>query len=130
MARPSLTSNAKGGTRMSTRRRRALVGLVLVLIAGGLPRGAGGASEAALQSAGFRAKPAVVMIGVRIGATATVRCSDGTSTTVRPAAIGELGSGSIIHPDGWIVTNGHVVQAYQEGRDGAFGAQLLQDTIS
>jgi S1-C subfamily serine protease len=114
---------------MSTRRRRALVGLVLVLIAGGLPRGAGGASEAELQSAVFRAKPAVVMIGVRIGATATVRCSDGTSTTVRPAAIGELGSGSIIHPDGWIVTNGHVVQPYQEDTQSAFAAELLDNAV-
>ncbi len=38
-------------------------------------------------------------------------------------AIGELGRGSIIHPDGWIVTNGHVVQPYQEGAAGAFAAR-------
>jgi len=71
------------------------------------------ATEAELQSAVFRAKPAVVMIAVRIGATATVRCSTGPPAVVRPGTIGELGSGSIIHPDGWIVTNGHVVQPYR-----------------
>src|SRR5215475_8822709 len=53
------------------------------------------ATEAELQSAVFRAKPAVVMIAVRIGARASVRCSDGTTTVVEPGAIGELGSGSI-----------------------------------
>jgi hypothetical protein len=84
------------------------------------------ATEAELQSAVFRAKPAVVMIAVRIGATATVRCSTGPPVVVRPGTIGELGSGSIIHPDGWIVTNGHVVQPYQEGADGSFAVELLE----
>ena len=70
------------------------------------------------------------MIAVRIGATATVRCSDGSTAVIRPGAIGELGSGSIIHPDGWIVTNGHVVQPYQEGADGAFAAELLEKAVA
>ena len=70
------------------------------------------------------------MIAVRIGATATVRCSDGPTAVVRPGTIGELGSGSIIHPDGWIVTNGHVVQPYQEGADGAFAVELLEKAVA
>jgi hypothetical protein len=78
----------------------------------------------------FRAKPAVVMIAVRVGATATVRCSDGAPQVVQPGAIGELGSGSIVHPDGWIVTNGHVVQPYQEGPAGAFAAELLEKAVA
>src|SRR4029450_9850042 len=90
---------------------------------------AAGATEAELQSAVFRAKPAVVMVGVRIGATATIRCSDGKSATVRPAPIGELGSGAIIHPDGWIVTNGHVVQPFKEGNESAFAAELLEKSV-
>ena len=88
------------------------------------------ATEAELQSAVFRAKPAVVMIAVRIGATATVRCSTGPPVVVRPGTIGELGSGSIIHPDGWIVTNGHVVQPYQEGAAGPFGVELLERAVA
>jgi S1-C subfamily serine protease len=88
------------------------------------------ATEAELQSAVFRAKPAVVMIAVRIGATATVHCGGGAPVVVRPGAIGELGSGSIIHPDGWIVTNGHVVQPYQEGADGAFATELLEKAVA
>ena len=81
------------------------IGAAAWLLTAGYPASLEAASEAELQSAVFRAKPAVVMIAVRIAATATVRCSSGASTAVEPGSIGELGSGSIIHPDGWIVTN-------------------------
>jgi len=100
---------------------------LLALAAPGL---AEAATESELQSAVFRAKPAVVMVAVRIGATATVRCGNGTSAVVNPGAIGEIGSGSIIHPDGWIVTNGHVIQPYQDGADGAFAAELLEKAVA
>jgi serine protease Do len=99
-------------------------------LAAGLPATSEAATETELQSAVFRAKPAVVMIAVRIGATATVRCSIGPPAVVRPGTIGELGSGSIIHPDGWIVTNGHVVQPYQEGADGSFAVELLERAVA
>ena len=96
----------------------------------GLDR-AGAVSEADLQSAVFRAKPAVVMVVVRIGATSTVRCGTGaTAAAVRSGPITDLGSGSIIDPDGWIVTNGHVVQPYQEGANSAFANELLEKSVA
>jgi serine protease Do len=107
-----------------------MVGAMAYLLAAGLSALSEAATEAELQSAVFRAKPGVVMIAVRIGATATVRCSTGPTTVVRPRTIGELGSGSIIHPDGWIVTNGHVVQPYQEGADGSFAVELLERAVA
>ncbi|HKW92506.1 MAG TPA: S1C family serine protease [Methylomirabilota bacterium] len=110
--------------------RAHVIGGVAWLLIAGVPTASDAATEAELQSAVFRAKPAVVMIAVRIAATATVRCSDGGSAVVRPGAIGELGSGAIIHPDGWIATNGHVVQPYQEGADGAFAAELLEQSVA
>ena len=104
--------------------RAYVITVLACLLVSTVPPVSDAATESELQSAVFRAKPAVVMIMVRIGATATVRCSDGSTAVVQPGSIGELGSGSIIHPDGWIVTNGHVVQPYQEGADGAFAAEL------
>jgi len=115
---------------MSRTARGVLVGVAAGLLAVGYSAGSDAATEAELQSAVFRAKPAVVMVAVRISATSTVRCGSGASTVVGPGAIGELGSGSIIHPDGWIVTNGHVVQPYQEGAAGAFAAELLERSIA
>ena len=115
---------------MKTTASMWVVGAIACLLAAGLPPASDAATEAELQSAVFRAKPAVVMIAVRIGATATVRCSSGPPAVVRPGTIGELGSGSIIHPDGWIVTNGHVVQPYQEGADGSFANELLERSVA
>lgn len=115
---------------MSRTARTVLVGLAAGLLAAGGPAPSGAATEAELQSAVFRAKPAVVMIAVRVGATATVQCGAGPGVRVEAGTIGELGSGSIIHPDGWIVTNGHVVQPYQEGADGAFAAELLERAVA
>lgn len=107
-----------------------MVAATAYLLTAGVPLASDAATEAELQSAVFRAKPAVVMVAVRIGATATVRCSTGAPTVVRPGTIGELGSGAIIHPDGWIVTNGHVVQPYQEGAGGSFGVELLERAVA
>ena len=85
-------------------------GVMGVLAVAAMPGGpAGAATEAELQSAVFRAKPAVVMVGVEVGATATIRCGEGMPRAVRPDPLTWIGSGSIIHPDGWVVTNGHVV---------------------
>ena len=90
------------------------------------------AAEAAteLQSAVFRAKPAVVMIGVQVGATATVHCGAGAPVSVRPRPAGWLGSGSIIHSDGFVVTNGHVVQPFYEMDDAALTRELGEKAVA
>ncbi|HKC08321.1 MAG TPA: S1C family serine protease [Methylomirabilota bacterium] len=115
---------------MSRSTGAALVGMAAWLLAAGHPARSDAATESELQSAVFRAKPAVVMVAVRVSATSTVRCASGVTSVVGPGAIGELGSGSIIHPDGWIVTNGHVVQPYQEGVAGPFAAELLEKAVA
>ncbi len=115
---------------MSTVTRAVRLGVAAWMLSVGYPLESDAATEAELQSAVFRAKPAVVMVAVRIGATATVQCGSGPGAVVDAGAIGELGSGSIIHPDGWIVTNGHVIQPYQEGADGAFAAELLEKAVA
>jgi serine protease Do len=111
-------------------RRAVVLAAIIVTTLAGCPRQVRAATESELQSAVFRAKPAVVMVVVRIGATATVRCGTGAIAVARSGPIGELGSGSIIDPDGWIVTNGHVVQPYQEGAEGAFATELLEKSVA
>ena len=122
--------NGKAAVFKSMMGKVTRVGAAVWLLVAGATGIAPAATESELQSAVFRAKPAVVMVAVRIGAAATVRCGSGTTATVRAGSIGELGSGSIIHPDGWIVTNGHVVQPYQEGTAGAFAAELLEKAVA
>jgi serine protease Do len=91
---------------------------------------ASAATEMELQSSVFRAKPAVVMVVAQVEAATTLRCATGGAQPARSGTITELGSGAIFHPDGWIVTNGHVVQPFQEGLDGAVGAELMQKAVT
>jgi S1-C subfamily serine protease len=101
----------------------ALLTIVILSAFGGAVAAA--ATEAELQSAVFRAKPAVVMTGIRADATATVRCGAGAPISVKPKPLGWIGSGTIIHPDGWVATNGHVVQPFYERSEAALAGELL-----
>ena len=87
------------------------------------------AGEAAETVAAVRTRPAVVMIGVAVGATAKVRCG-GEVMTVQPEPRSWIGSGAIIHPDGWVVTNGHVVRPYVEQNDAEDVPILLERAVA
>jgi serine protease Do len=74
----------------------------------------------------LRVKPAVVTVFTEVGAEVTLRCgSRGPVLHVRPDPVQETGTGFIIHPDGWIATNGHVVQPVYAD-DAAQSTRFLQ----
>lgn len=117
---------------MMTRRMRPVaLGAAGALVAMQCTIGmAGAATEAELQSAVFRAKPAVVMIGVEATAAARVDCGNGDAVPADPAPLRWIGSGAIVHPDGWVITNGHVVQPFREQNETALAAELLEGAIA
>jgi len=62
----------------------------------------------------LRAKPAVALVVSEVAAEVTATCPTGGKQQVSPAPFRETGTGWFVNPNGWLVTNGHVVSpAYQ-----------------
>ncbi|HSB71966.1 MAG TPA: trypsin-like peptidase domain-containing protein [Candidatus Methylomirabilis sp.] len=93
-----------------------------------LPASARGAipQEVELEAHILHAKPAVVLISSEVNAEVTIRCGDERAHTVRPEPLYETGSGFFIHPDGYIATNGHVVERFYEMNTKKLAAGFLQ----
>jgi S1-C subfamily serine protease len=67
------------------------------------------AAALTVQEAVHRAKPAVVLISVRVEAEVTMNCGQGP-VVVHPAPFVETGTGWFVDGRGYLITNGHVVE--------------------
>src|ERR1051325_4884751 len=71
------------------------------------------ASAESLQEILLRAKPSAVLVVSEVSAEATVDC-EGQRVTGKAAPLRETGSGSIVHPAGWVITSAHLIASSQE----------------
>ncbi len=69
---------------------------------------AAAADEVSIQEVLLRAKPGVALVVAEVGGEVTVNCGAG-DVTVTPSPFRETGTGWFVSPDGWMITNAHVV---------------------
>jgi len=66
-------------------------------------------TKISVQEAMLRASPGVALVVAEAQAEVTLNCGSGP-TTVTPPPFRETGTGWFLASDGWLITNGHVVQ--------------------
>ena len=95
-----------------------LVGFVVAVImtTAGLPALVLAEKPLTVQEALLRAKPAAVLVVAEVSSEVTLDCGAGP-VKITPPVFRETGTGWFLDADGWLMTNGHVVQpAYEPPR--------------
>ena len=89
-------------------KRRLLLSVTAgLLLMAGLPPPA--TAQRSVQEGLARATPAVVLVVAEVASEVTLDCGAGP-IKVTPPVFRETGTGWFIDADGWLMTNGHVVQ--------------------
>ena len=95
--------------------RPALFGAAVVTAIASLPVAASAQKPMTLQEALQRAKPAVVLVVAEVASEVSLDCGSGSGPQkVTPPVFRETGTGWFLDADGWLITNGHVVQPAHE----------------
>lgn len=66
-------------------------------------------AEVSIQEVLLRAKPAVVLIVSEVATEVQLKCGAAGDTAASPPPFRETGTGWLVNPNGWVVTNAHVV---------------------
>ena len=93
--------------------RSALYVAAVVAAAVAFPAAVAAQKAITLQEALQRAKPAVVLVVAEVASEVTLDCGSGAQK-VTPPVFRETGTGWFLDADGWLITNGHVVQPAHE----------------
>src|SRR5512147_551587 len=93
--------------------RLALFVAAVIATASGLPAPVFAQKTLTVQEALLRAKPAVVLVVAEVASEVTLDCGAGP-VKVTPPVFREPGTGWFLDGDGWVITNGHVVQPAHE----------------
>jgi len=123
--------NAMLRSHMSPRRHLAILVSALSLIGTiGVQAAASTAGrDADLEASILAAKPAVVLVSAEVNAEVAVDCGNGRAQTVRPEPLSMTGSGFVIHPEGYIATNGHVVENVYGTNEQKLVAEFVRDAV-
>ena len=93
--------------------RLTLFVAAVVMTMAGLPAAVLAQRPLTLQEALLRATPAVALVVAEVASEVTLDCGAGP-VKVTPPVFRETGTGWFLDADGWLITNGHVVQPAHE----------------